>query len=207
VIDPAVRIEDVDPVGFARLNAALARRDAQTRSTLTVIHRAGVVNQASAPNVSDIDDPDALRAAHGVDEVVLLDQDGLDDLSARLADAARHAVDQAGLLAACRQIYLDHWAVTVVPRPGPSRWAPVEELVAAVPDGGWLVGRDECWTVAAQVQGGRIVRITSHPPEDAHVVLTMQGTAADTDAVLLAEDPLTELRARFEIEGEVPWPA
>lgn len=211
MIDPKVLIEDVDPDAFAHLNKVLSARDRRARTTLTVLHEDGNVVQATRPDVADVSDPEKLRVEHGVDEVVLLDRRGLDDLSARLVDLARSTDDQGRLLSACRDVYLAHWAVTVVPRPGPSRWPVVRDAMASVPDGAWLVAEADSFTLAAEVRGGRIVRITSYPPEGAHTEMRLHGTLADIDDVLLADDPLAFLRTlvdagrvRFD-QGEKEW--
>jgi hypothetical protein len=161
VIDPGVRIEDVDPDGFALVNAVLARRD------------------RAAPSPT-----------------VLLEPEGLDDLSAKFVDAARSTDDQGLLLAECSRIWTGQ----------PSRWDAVQAALDNVPDGSWLKADMQSFVLAAQVAAGRIVRITSELPADARVALGLRGTEADLEAVLLAGDPLAEARARFEMEGETAWP-
>lgn len=192
MIDPRVAIEDIDPEAFAHINAVLSRRDRSTQSSATVVHG----------GVGSLGDVEALRRAHGVDELVLLDQAGLDDLSARLVDIARQADNQGDLLVRCRQAYVDHWAVTIVPPPAPpTGWAPVQLLLASVPDHHWIEVQAGDWVLAAKVEGGRVVRITSVPPPDANRAVRLEGTVEDFDAVLLAPDPWAELEARFG------WPA
>lgn len=214
MIDPRVRIEDVDPDAFAHLNKVLSQRDRQGPNTLTVVHDNGRVVQATMPGITDDDirDLEELGRQHGVDEVVLLDRRGLDDLSAQLVELARSTDDQGVLLSQTRDVYLGHWAVTVVPPPGPSRWPALREALNAVPDGAWLVAEADDFKLAAQVRGGRIVRITSYPPDGAHIAVTLRSTVDDVDAVLLADDPLGELRSlrdagrvRFETQGEMAW--
>jgi hypothetical protein len=211
MIDPRIAIEDVDPDGFARVNAALSQRERSARTTLSVLHEDGRVLHATATGVDDaaIRDPEALRVEHGVDEVVLLDRRGLDDLCACLVELARSTDDQGVLLAACRDAYLDHWAVTVVPRPAPSRWPEVQRLVNRVGDGEWLVAECGDFTLAGEVRGGRIVRITSVVPAGAKVAALVQCGVDQLDAVLLAADPLAALAeggGRVELGEGVEWP-
>jgi hypothetical protein len=192
VIDPRVAIEDVDPKAFAHINAVLSRRDRSTQTSTTVVHG----------GVGSLGDVEALRRAHGVDELVLLDQAGLDDLSAQLVEIAKQADNQGDLLVRCRQAYVDHWAVTIVPPPAPpTGWAPVQHLLASVPDHHWIEVQAGDWVLAAEVEGGRVVRITSVPPPDANRAVRLEGTVEDFDAVLLAPDPWAELEVRFG------WPA
>jgi hypothetical protein len=207
VIDPAVRIEDVAPAAFGHLNAVLSQRDRQSRTTLTVLHEDGRVIRSTPPGVTDADlaDPDALRSRHGVDEVVLLDNRGLDELSARLVELARQTTDQGSLLSACRDAYLASWAVQVHPAPGPSAWPAVQAVLDQVPDGDWIKVEAGEFTLAAEVRGGRLVRITSDPPARARVAIAVRGAVEDVDAVLLSDDPLAAMRARLVLEGEVVW--
>jgi hypothetical protein len=207
VIDPAVRIEDVDPAALAHLNAVLSRRDRQAKSTLTVLHEDGRVVRSSPPGVSDQDlaHPESLLARHGVDEVVLLDARGLDELSARLVELARQTDDQGVLLSRCRDAYLTSWAVQVFPPPGPSLWPPVQAVLDQVPDGDWVRVEAGEFALAAEVRGGRLVRITSDPPVHARVAIAVRGAVEDVDAVLLSDDPLAAMRARLVLEGEVVW--
>jgi hypothetical protein len=46
------------------------------------------------------------------------------------------------------------------------------------------------FVVAAFVRGGRIVRISSCLPDETRAAVTLRGTDADLEAVLLADDPL-----------------
>ena len=205
MIDPSVAVEDVDPEAFAHVNAVLSRRDRSTQSSVTVVHE-GVGSLAEA---------EAVRERHGVDQAVLLDRRGLDDLSEQLVALARSTRDQGELLAGCRQAYLDHWAVTVVPAPSSSdAWSPVRRLLESVPDGEWIEVAAGEWTLAAQLRDGSIVRITSRPPEGARRAVRVEGSVEDLDAVLSAANPLGELRARagagsvrIEKQGRVEWPS
>lgn len=188
MIDPAVAIEDVDPAAFAHLNEVLSRRDrAAAATSKTIVH----------DGVEALGDLDALRQEHGVDELVLLDRRGLDDLSAQLVEAARQTDDQGELLARCRQVYVNHPAVSFVPVPpaeGPGAWGAVQQVLDSVPDGQWVRAEAGAWVLAAQVREGRIVRITSEPPEGSVNAVSLRGAVSDFDAVLAAEDPLAELR-------------
>lgn len=191
MIDPRVAIEDVDPDAFAHINAVLSRRDRSTQSTVTVVH----------DGVGSLGDVEALRREHGVDELVLLDRAGLDDLSARLVGIAKQTDNQGDLLVRCRQAYVDHWAVTVVPPPAPpTGWAPVQALLASVPDHHWIEVQAGDWVLAAEVEGGRVVRITSSPPPEAPRAVRWDCTVDELDTVLSAPDPWAELGER------VAWP-
>ncbi|MDQ1437162.1 MAG: hypothetical protein QOK43_791 [Acidimicrobiaceae bacterium] len=216
MIDPGVAIVDVDPEAFAHLNAVLSKRDRSGPSSVTVVH----------DGIESVGDLASLRQAHGVDEVVLLDRRGLDDLSGQLVELARQTDDQGDLLVQCRQAYVGHWAVTIVPPPattnavgsgpaeGESGWAPVQRLLASVPDGQWVAAMAGEWSLAAQVRGGRIVRITSDWPADAVMAASLRGPVAAFDEVLSAPDPLAALRTRvasgevaIDVREGIEWPA
>lgn len=187
MIDARIAIEDVDPEALAHINAVLCRRDRSTQTVVTVVH----------DGVGSLGDVEELRRQRGADELVLLDRAGLDDLSAQLVQIAKDTGDQGELLVRCRQAYVDHWAVTIVPPPAPRNgWAPVQELLRKVPDGHWMEATAGSWTVAAQVRDGRIVRITSSPPSDEPRAVRIEGSVEDLEAVLLAADPWEELNRR-----------
>ena len=214
MIDRAVAVEDVDPDAFAHVNAVLSRRDRSTESSVTVV----------LDDVGTLTDVEGLCAQHGAepgDGLVLLDRSGLDDLSARFVELAKQTDDQGLLLARCRQAYLDHPAVTrlsPLPALGPAAptigWAEVQSLLDGIPDGEWIEVVAGDWVLAAEIQNGSIVRITSRPPGEATRALRVQGSVDDLDAVLSAANPLGELRARaaaglvrIEEQGRVQWPA
>lgn len=190
VIDPGIAIEDVDPDALARVNAALSSRDRAQRATKTIVH----------DGVEALGDLEALRREHDVDELVLLDRTRLDDLSAEFVDAARATDDQGDLLARCRQIYVNHPAVTLVPCPaaGGPGWGPVQRLLRSIANGRWITVLVGEWKLAAEINGGRIVRITSSPPEGAVNAVALRGSVDDLDAVLSAPNPIGELVGRVD---------
>lgn len=190
MIDPRIAIEDVDPDALARVNAALSSRDRALRATKTIVHN----------GVEALGDLEALRREHGVDELVLLDRTRLDDLSAQFVEAARATDDQGELLARCREIYVNHPAVTLVPCPageGPG-WASVQRLLRSIKNGRWITAVVGEWRLAAEINGGRIVRITSSPPEGSVNAVALRGSVDDLDAVLSAPNPIGELTDRVD---------
>lgn len=188
MIDPRVAIEDVDPDAFARVNAAVSNRDRSQPTTATVVH----------DGIEEFGDLDALRRERGVEQLVLLERRGLDDLSAQLVEAARQTDDQGELLIKCRQIYVNHPAVTLVPCPSVTGqgWDRVRALLGSIEDGQWVRAVVGEWELAAEIHGGRIVRITSKPPEGAVSAVSLAGSVDDLDAVLSAPNPIGELLER-----------
>lgn len=97
-----------------------------------------------------------------------------------LGDVEAEAGNQGELLSRCRQAYVDHWAVTLLPPPAtPTGWAPVQAFLRSIPDHHWIEMKAGAWGLAAQVVGGRV----------------------DVEAVLGADDPWAEL------EGRLAWSA
>lgn len=193
MIDPGVAVVDVDPEGFALVNAALSSRQRTEPATATVV--------VDGPEgLAALGDLEALRQAEGVDRLVVLDRQRLDDLSAAFVEAARETDDQGRLLAKCREIYVNHPAVTLVPCPSDaaSGWVPVGDLLESIEDGHWIRAVIGDWGLAAELCGGRIVRITSSPPEGAVSAVLLQGTADDLEAVLCAPNPIGELLHRID---------
>ena len=171
MIDPHVAIEDLDPDGFALLNAIAAERLYRRTRELHVLHRSGVVVRSVRTDGGPVDvstaDPHAIRTEHDVDRVICVDVDRAGDLAGALAEAALGTATQPDAIVASTRAFWTHPAVTTSPDPpGPARW--YDELAArlvSIPDGGWIALHltDIDLRVALQVTGGRIIRITSQP--------------------------------------------
>ena len=210
MIDPGVRIVDVDPDGFAALSASLVQRDRRPRREVSIVHRGGVVRKAVATFDTEVglgagDRIDDARSAGGrvqrhtgADLVTVIDEEAIADLSPRLVEVAKQCRSQAELLWRARVLWQGHQGVVTVPDPSPPRWPIVAEVVAAVPDGHWIImesaGEDGslAMRLAGEVIGGLLVRITSVPTGP--VALRLHAPALVFDAVLRSDDPWRELR-------------
>lgn len=206
MIDPKVRVVDVDPAGFAWLNGLLAARDVAGDGSVTILHESGEIVRAvhswrgdlteAEVGLVDISDADATRTALDADHVVLLDRTSLASLDATVTELGRTCPTQGELLWRSREAWNAHPGVVQSPPPRPSRWPNVAELVAGVPDGSWLVAvctGAPSWTVGAEVRGGVIVHITSAVPDGADVAIRVELPAVAWEAALAADDPLLAL--------------
>lgn len=210
MISPQVRIVDVDPAGFAWLNRLLAASDLAGAGTVTVLHDGGRVVRAVHSGTGDVAfgaatvdvaAPAALRHRLGADHLVLLDRSALPDLAAAVAGLGRSCATQPELLWRAREAWNACPGVVQDPPPAPSRWPAVAARLAAVADGAWVVATctgAPAWRLAARVEGGALVEITSAVPEDATVHLSLTATAESWEAVLSSDDPLAALEATVE---------
>lgn len=207
MIDAGIRIVDLDPDGFSWLNDLLLKRDVARRSTVSVLHDGSRVIQVAGTAAADagvaagdaVDDPEALAdlvlTRTGADEVTVLDRRGLDELSSDVVDLARRCASQGELLWRSRERWNNHPAVVLRPSPEPSRWPPVQELLARVPDDHWLVLQvdgDAPFALAGRVRGGLLVELTSRPVEGP-VSASIRAPREHVARVLGAGDPLAEL--------------
>jgi hypothetical protein len=214
VIAPTVRMVDLDPEAFAHVERVLSSRDRSAPAAVTVLHDGRralrVVHNATgeldvALADAGVDDDRAAQAAElrmrlGVDSVTFVDRSRLDDLGRELVALGRTCSDQGELLWRARELWSSHPAIAIDPPPGPSRWPAVAARLRSLDDGSWIevvatrAGGAEPWRLAARVEAGLLVEITSAPPAGP-VAWRVEAPLATLDAVLLADDPLAALDA------------
>jgi hypothetical protein len=142
VIAPEVRIEAVDPTGFAWLCELASGRQRREPHWLWVRHRAGRVTgsvpeaMASDPRIHEFD-----LASHGAaaailewcghPRVVLIDEELVDVLGAELDAVADPALDQLALFARCKEVFWNSRAVRTAPAEpaAASGWVRVREAL------------------------------------------------------------------------------
>lgn len=205
MIDPAVPIVHLDADGVRRLMSLVVRRQVSESTQLTVLHEAGrvisVVHSRDGHLLGHrglITDPvaaaGALRRSAGVDRVVMLDRARLDDLAAAVVEAARRLPSQGDLLLEAHDLYWHHPAVVTDPAPPASSWAPVRDLLRALPDG-WLhlsLGDDPRLDAHVLVRSGWVAAITGRDPGAGAVLRVVLGWD-DVEAITAAADPVAAL--------------
>lgn len=238
MIAPGIEIVDLDPDGFAHLCALMARRE-RARTQLQVLHDGGKVlrvvhstHGALPRHREPFDDPHAraaqLLADTDVDQVVLLDRGGLDDLTAAVDALATPERTQPEMLWLANQTFWSHPCVACAPAPPPSRWPAIQAALRSLGDdytavlGVWR-GDDPFLTLVGRVTGGILVSLTSahEPPPRSRAPELVERLERERpvplaalcdldvlDAVVLAEDVVAAARTAdwiFERGGEALW--
>jgi len=126
VIAPDVRIEDVDPLGFAWLCELASRRQQRDLPWLWIRHRGGRLT-GSVPDAAATDPrlramdltaaeaPAAILGWYDHPRVVLIDENMVDALGAELDAAAEPNLDQLALFGRCKELFWRSAAVTTAP--------------------------------------------------------------------------------------------
>lgn len=178
MITADVRMVDLEPEGFGRLAAILARRVYAPAPELQVLHRNGEVLAAVHPDdglvegmatrpFTDVDRRAAeLLALTGVARVTMLDTDGLEDLVGEVNELAVPGRSQWELLWLARELWWTHPAVVTVPEPPE---APAWRRVVA-----WSRRRDaDWWAVVGAWEGDELaLSVIAHVGMDGIDVLT-----------------------------------
>ena len=183
MIAPNVRIVDVEPNGFGVVCALASTYDRPSNGELHVLHQGGqvlrVVHTLTGPTQQHREPlgPDLparaaeLRAATGVDRVVLVEQSGLVAMADELAAVGPGTLDQPTVLRRSTALFWASPAVVTDPPPPATAasWDRLEHHLRSLGADYWalLAGYDgdRCaFTLLARFVGGRIVHLTSMVP-------------------------------------------
>ncbi|GAC1576576.1 MAG: hypothetical protein NVS3B24_06530 [Candidatus Dormibacteria bacterium] len=177
MIAPEVRIEAVDPLGFAWLCELASRRQQRDQPFLWVRHRGGQLtgslpeSVAADPRLQSIDLTAEDAAANvlrwfDAQRVVLIDENLVDDLGAELDGVADAALDQLAFFGRCQELFWASPAVRTAPgRPAASRgWSRVRRALGSQDMAMAIVVMDGDrvhLALRAEVREGLVRRLTS----------------------------------------------
>ena len=182
MIAPGLRVVDVEPDGFGVLNDLVSRYDRPAAAELHVLHDRGAVLRVVHTLAGPVAEHDAhlgddltaaaaaLRRRTGVDRVVLVDRDGLSELSHPLAACGAPDVDQPTAFRRSHELFWASAAVVTDPEPpSGTSWLALEDHLRALGDDYWalLAGYDgdRCaFTLLARFRTGQLTDLTSLQP-------------------------------------------
>ncbi|MHB8718502.1 MAG: hypothetical protein ACYDAC_06385 [Candidatus Dormibacteria bacterium] len=178
MIDPDVRIIDLEPDGFALICRIASAAQRSTPTTISVLHDSGVPVVAHHSDGEEVppacldrfDDPPrrarTLQAEHGVDRVVMYDRSRADDLAAHMVGNSGPHVTQLEAFWANSDSFWSSPAIAVAPPPPPNPWRVLPARLRRAGDDWWgvlaLYEGDTCAaSLLGHVGGGRVDILTS----------------------------------------------
>jgi hypothetical protein len=195
VIAPGIRMEDLDEGGFALLEELVSRRDLGGGPELHVLHESGrvvsMLHTVHGPlpgphqDVAPADAPH-LRAAHGVDRVVLLDADAFDAVE----DPGLVALDvpQPTLFATQVERFWSSPAVIADPEPVRTSWPSLARALEELGAGWVLLVVDDAIRLQGRLEAGLLTSVSTLRDRPDDVVLDLRFTKAEVEELLGSPD-------------------
>ena len=148
-----------------------------------------------------------LRAEFGVDRIVLAERSGLLELAGQLAATGDPVADQPSMLRASNRLFWESPAIVTDPAPPPDRWAPVADVMSALPSPASIVviafDGDRCaMALRGEVINGRLSTATSIDPPPESTAAAEQLVATATTGFVLQVEQLHDALA-----ADDPWAA
>lgn len=212
MIDPDIRIVDLDTEGFAHLSEVLSRRAIGQKPEIHVLHDAGkvlnVVHTSSgviAEHRGDFTDAhmraEQILKDSDAGRVVMIDKSMILDLPAQQVELAKQSYGQGELLWKSSEAFWTSPGVATAPAPPIPSWLKLQERIQSFGDDFWavVVASDIC--LVGHFEGGYLTLLTSGNPESAIEETEQRGPVPLAlvcdlelfDAVLSAPDPLQKL--------------
>ncbi len=177
MIAPDIAIVGLEPLGFAHLCGVVSRRERARGSEVQVLHERGDVlrvvhsEKGSINEFHESFDEPSRRATEilqssEVARVVMLDREGLGDLSARLVELAKASATQTELLWKSSEVFWSHPAIATAPDRPRSLWNEISKRLSSLGDDFWVLlaawRSDSLFlTLAAHLENGNITTLTS----------------------------------------------
>lgn len=175
MIDPAIRMVDVEPDGFAIVSQLMSEHLHQPQKELHVLHRDGVITRAvltqTGVDLSLIGTPftgaRALYDEGQLSRVIAVDEVLLSDLGPSLAEAGS-APTQDEMFVRSRRTFLASPAVDVYPAPAHGEWERWSRHLFGLGDDyvGVIAGFDGgvcVFSLVARIHNGLVTDVTSLP--------------------------------------------
>lgn len=175
MIDPAIKMVDVEPDGFAIVSQSMSEHLHQPQNELHVMHRDGVITRAVLTQTgvdssligTSFTGARALYDDGKLSRVIAIDEMLLSDLGPSLA-AAGSAATQDEMFVRSRRTFLASPAVDVYPAPVHGEWERWSRHLAGLGDDylGVIAGFDDgvcVFSLVARIHNGLFTDVTSLP--------------------------------------------